>query len=1019
MKKIFIALPLLAMSFFVFGQNDSIVLADYETNSVYPARTYGWNDNWGLTIGVDNPTKDAVNPSEKVSSIHLTNQWGHAIVLNNFDEPVSLAMYPNVKLKVLSDSAVSKKVGINIIDVNDFAVYAEVTLPADVNSKWANVVVNFAEKVTSTPVSFISKIEIYIDRGTGDPAVGNKHNKYFVDDIRFTGPKANITETDMVTLFQESFSDNAWWMSEDYDGCKSSGYKKLEDMRSIQWGGSALTAQSKFYNSTDSLLMVMVDWNGKGVAELRPFASRPGLSSLVLKDIAIAGMKNMKLKYNLRWKEAPASYSLAPTVEYKVDGGNWAAVTTSSILPSGTGTWANDIEYDFSAVSGKNISLKISNLTTAKCLLDEIRFIGNMVFADSVIVAGTDNVSEINVDNGTLQMLDTIMPQIASQDVIWSVENGTGMASISQSGLLKAIKNGTVTVKARAKDIWGTKVGKKTINLSNQIYYVDSISIKGKDGVFAINKSGDTLDIIIEAFPEAAHNKKLNITLKPVGDKVAAVFENNKLIPVCDGQVYIVAQATDGSGIKDSALFTLTNQVPLKSIAFTKQADTIKTVYGKLKLEVSFDPDTASNKSIVYSLISEGASAVITLSPNGNILPKANGKALVKVSSAVNPAIADTILIVVENYPVWKEFNVATKVDTTHISNNNDFSVKGKAAWDSKYIYLHFDVTDDSIYAVGKESTWMLDNFEIYFDMNNNKTPAWPRGQSIWPSSFDGEKGTHQLRMIPGMPFDSVNTTFKGWAVQKYEVTSSGYNFDLQITIDSLLKGYVPEVGKEIGFDVLASDNDNAPYYRDQLSIFAPLGSIWCDAALWGTVRFAPDGGFEVVNDTIKPTEAINLAATKGNKQVLLSWDAATDNIVVDKYVILVNNKPVETIYAQKTKNSYVVKNITPGDYKFGVIAEDVAGNQSAQASISYTYTGVKGLEVNSFTIYPNPSSSFISFGNESMINVKIFNAAGQMVLLKSVEPGERIDISSLKTGIYNVRIMGENSVSVLKLVKK
>jgi hypothetical protein len=378
----------------------------------------------------------------------------------------------------------------------------------------------------------------------------------------------------------------------------------------------------------------------------------------------------------------------------------------------------------------------------------------------------------------------------------------------------------------------------------------------------------------------------------------------------------------------------------------------------------------------------------------------------------------DSVVVYKSNF-VWAEFNLATKIDTTNIKNSSDFSVKGKAAWDSKYIYLHFDVTDDSIYAVGESNTWELDNFEIYFDLKNNKTPSWPRGQANWPSSFDGEGGTYQLRMIPGQAFDSVNTNYKGWAAQNYQVTNSGYSFDFTVCLDSLLKGFVPEVGKEIGFDVLASDNDNSPYYRDQMSWHAPLGSIWSDAALWGTVKFANNGGFEVVTDEEKPTEALNLAATKGNKQVLLSWDAAIDNIVVDKYVVLVNDKPVDTVYAQKTTNSCVVKNVTPGDYKLGVIAEDVEGNQSAQTSISYNYTGVKGAEINSLTISPNPSSSFISFNNESLVNIRIFNAAGQMVLLKTVEPQEKIDISSLKVGIYNVRIVGVNAASVLKLVKK
>jgi hypothetical protein len=67
----------------------------------------------------------------------------------------------------------------------------------------------------------------------------------------------------------------------------------------------------------------------------------------------------------------------------------------------------------------------------------------------AVTVTGAGNATTITVDNGTLQMSAHIDPHDATdQTVVWSVVNGTGRASINQSGLLTAIDNGTVTVKA-------------------------------------------------------------------------------------------------------------------------------------------------------------------------------------------------------------------------------------------------------------------------------------------------------------------------------------------------------------------------------------------------------------------------------------------------------------------------------------------------------------------------------------------------------------------------------------------
>lgn len=73
---------------------------------------------------------------------------------------------------------------------------------------------------------------------------------------------------------------------------------------------------------------------------------------------------------------------------------------------------------------------------------------------DVKLVAG----QSITVDNGTLQMVATITPEDASiKKLNWTVINGTGKATIDQNGLLTAIANGTVSVKAAATDGMGAE----------------------------------------------------------------------------------------------------------------------------------------------------------------------------------------------------------------------------------------------------------------------------------------------------------------------------------------------------------------------------------------------------------------------------------------------------------------------------------------------------------------------------------------------------------------------------------
>ncbi len=84
-----------------------------------------------------------------------------------------------------------------------------------------------------------------------------------------------------------------------------------------------------------------------------------------------------------------------------------------------------------------------------------------------IIVTGAGGATTIQADNGTLQMEAEVLPANATdRSVTWSVDNGTGEATISASGLLTAVDDGTVTVIATSAD--GLVSGELVITISNQ-----------------------------------------------------------------------------------------------------------------------------------------------------------------------------------------------------------------------------------------------------------------------------------------------------------------------------------------------------------------------------------------------------------------------------------------------------------------------------------------------------------------------------------------------------------------------
>lgn len=90
------------------------------------------------------------------------------------------------------------------------------------------------------------------------------------------------------------------------------------------------------------------------------------------------------------------------------------------------------------------------------------------IWVQSLTVTGAGDASTITVDNGTLEMqIDALPVDATDRTVTLSVVAGTGTASITAEGILTALTNGTVTVRALANDGSGV-IGTKVITITNQ-----------------------------------------------------------------------------------------------------------------------------------------------------------------------------------------------------------------------------------------------------------------------------------------------------------------------------------------------------------------------------------------------------------------------------------------------------------------------------------------------------------------------------------------------------------------------
>jgi len=111
------------------------------------------------------------------------------------------------------------------------------------------------------------------------------------------------------------------------------------------------------------------------------------------------------------------------------DNGLLSAITEGSIVVNAAAT-------DGSGVSGTR----------------QIFIVGDPVAVESITIAGSEGETQV-VSGDSLQMAAHIYPADATnKNVSWSISNASGSATISQSGLLLAMKSGEVVVTATAKD---------------------------------------------------------------------------------------------------------------------------------------------------------------------------------------------------------------------------------------------------------------------------------------------------------------------------------------------------------------------------------------------------------------------------------------------------------------------------------------------------------------------------------------------------------------------------------------
>lgn len=265
----------------------------------------------------------------------------------------------------------------------------------------------------------------------------------------------------------------------------------------------------------------------------------------------------------------------------------------------------------------------------------------------------------ITTNGGSLQMVATIAPANASnQSVTWSIVPVTGTASISTSGSVTAITNGTVYAKAisvanpAAKD-------SLLITITNQIVAVTGLTVTTQGNVPAtITTNGGTLQMVATIAPANATNQNVTWSIVP-GTGTASIGATGLVTATTNGTVFAKAVSVANPSAKDSVQITITNQiVAVTGIVVSTQgsvAATITTNAGTLQMIATISPANATNQNVTWSVVPGTGTASINAS--GLVTAITNGTVHAKAVSDANTSVKDSVQITISNQVVTAVVN--------------------------------------------------------------------------------------------------------------------------------------------------------------------------------------------------------------------------------------------------------------------------------------------------------------------------------------------------------------------------
>lgn len=339
------------------------------------------------------------------------------------------------------------------------------------------------------------------------------------------------------------------------------------------------------------------------------------------------------------WVNAYFSKDATTKLKYAINGGTATEFATNGTLKK---TCA---EGEFNTNNTGEITLVLS--ADNDVIIGEVKFYktGGTPPVTPTVNSVTVSPASVTLDpNGTQQLTATVdaTPASADKTVTWT-SSAPGIATVSESGLVTAIAQGTATITATS-NLDNTKSGtcSVTVNAPAAPIPVTAISIKSST-TLGIGES-ETLAI---TYTPADANQGKAVTWTSANSSIATVDANGKVTGVAAGTTTVTATSTTDPNIKSSCTVTI-QAIAVTGVTLNKATASIK-VGATETLIATVAPNNATNKDVTWSSDKTG---IATVNANGVVTGVAEGTAKITVTTKDGGKTASCDVTVTAGTPV-------------------------------------------------------------------------------------------------------------------------------------------------------------------------------------------------------------------------------------------------------------------------------------------------------------------------------------------------------------------------------